>query len=43
MLPIEGTTEKYQTLVLNIRPGDTPGLLGIIGFPADFYDVSSEV
>jgi hypothetical protein len=42
MLPIEGMTEKYQTLVLNIRPGDTPGLLGMIGFPADFYNVSSE-
>jgi hypothetical protein len=42
MLPIEGTTEKYQTLMLNIRPGDTPGLLGMIGFPSDFYNASLE-
>jgi hypothetical protein len=43
VLPIEGTTEKYQTLILNIRPGDTPGPLGMIGFPADFYNASLEV
>ena len=42
MLPIEGTTEKYHTLILNIRPGDTPGPLGMIGFPADFYNGSLE-
>jgi hypothetical protein len=43
MLPIKGTTEKYHTLILNIRPGDTPGSLGMIGFPADFYDASLEL
>src|SRR5262245_50754828 len=37
MLPIEGMAEKYQTLILNIGPGDTPGPLGMIGFLADFY------
>jgi hypothetical protein len=34
MLPIEG--KKYQTLILNIRPGDTPAPVVTIGFPADF-------
>ena len=34
MLPIEG--KKCQTLVLNIRPGDTPAPVVTIGFPADF-------
>jgi hypothetical protein len=39
MLPIEGTTEKYHTLILNLRSTrDTPGLLGMIGFPADFFE-----
>jgi hypothetical protein len=42
ILPIEGTREKYQTLILNIRPGNTLGPLGMIGFPADFCNVSSE-
>ena len=43
MLPIEGTTKKYHTLILNIRPGDTSGPLGMIGFPADFYNDSFEI
>jgi hypothetical protein len=38
MLPIEGTTEKYHTLILNIRPEGTPEPLGMIGFPADFFE-----
>jgi hypothetical protein len=42
MLPIEGTTERYQTLILNIRPEDARGSLGMIGFPADFYNASLE-
>jgi len=43
MLPIEGTTEKHHTLILNIRPGDTSGPLGMIGFAADFYNDSYEI
>jgi hypothetical protein len=43
MLPIKGTREKYQTLILNIRPGDTLGPLGMIGFPADFSKVEESV
>jgi hypothetical protein len=43
MLPIEGRTETYQTLILNIRTGETAGLLGMIGFPADFYNARLEV
>ena len=42
MLPIEGTTEKHQTLILNIKAGDTAEPLGMIGFPADFYNASLE-
>jgi hypothetical protein len=42
MLPIEGTTEKYQTLILNIRSGDAAGPRGMIGFPSDFYNASLE-
>jgi hypothetical protein len=42
MLPIEGRTETYQTLILNIRSADTAGPLGMIGFPTDFYDASLE-
>ena len=37
ILCIEGTTEKYQTLILNIRPGNTPKPVITIGFPEDFY------
>jgi hypothetical protein len=36
ILCIEGTTEKYQTLILNIRPGNTPKPVITIGFPEDF-------
>jgi hypothetical protein len=35
MLPIDGTTGKYQPLVLNT---DMPGPFGMIGFPVDFFD-----
>jgi hypothetical protein len=43
MLPIAGMPEKYQTLILNIGPGDMPRPLGVIGFPEDFYNVSSQL
>jgi hypothetical protein len=36
ILHIEGTTRKYQTLILDIGPGDTPEPVITIGFPADF-------
>ena len=36
VLHIEGTTKKYQTLILDIGPGDTPKPVITIGFPADF-------
>ncbi len=36
ILHIEGTTKKYQTLILDIGPGDTPEPVITIGFPADF-------
>ena len=36
-LHLEGTTRKYQTLILDIGPGDTPEPVITIGFPADFY------
>jgi hypothetical protein len=36
ILHIEGTTRKYQTLILGIGPGDTPEPVITIGFPADF-------
>jgi hypothetical protein len=42
-LPIEGTMEKYHTLILNMRSADMPDSVGIIGFPADFYNVALEV
>ena len=34
ILHIEGTTKKYQTLILVIGPGDTPQPVITIGFPA---------
>jgi hypothetical protein len=43
MLSIAGLPEKYQTLILNIGPGDMPRPLGVIGFPEDFYNVSSQL
>jgi hypothetical protein len=36
ILHIEGTRRKYQTLILDIGPGDTPEPVITIGFPADF-------
>lgn len=36
ILHIEGTRRKYQALILDIGPGDTPELVITIGFPADF-------
>src|SRR4029434_8566949 len=36
ILHIDGTMKKYQTLVLDIGPGDTPEPVITIGFPADF-------
>ena len=36
ILHIEGTTRKYQSLILDIGPGDTPEPVITIGFPADF-------
>jgi hypothetical protein len=36
ILHIEGTRGKYQTLILDIGPGDTSDPLITIGFPADF-------
>ena len=35
-LHIEGTRRKYQTLILDIGPGDTSDPVITIGFPADF-------
>ncbi|MGA7903625.1 MAG: hypothetical protein WCA06_13420 [Terrimicrobiaceae bacterium] len=31
-----GTTKRYQTLIHDIGPGDTPEPVIAIGFPADF-------
>jgi hypothetical protein len=36
ILHIEGTRRKYQTLILDIGPGDTSDPVITIGFPADF-------
>ncbi|HET6890973.1 MAG TPA: DUF6573 family protein [Pyrinomonadaceae bacterium] len=36
ILHIEGTTKKYDTLILAIGPGDNPEPVITIGFPADF-------
>jgi hypothetical protein len=36
VLHIEGTTKNYQTLILDIGPGDTQEPVITIGFPADF-------
>ena len=36
ILHIEGTRRQYQTLILDIGPGDTPHPVITIGFPADF-------
>jgi hypothetical protein len=36
MLHVEGTKRRYQTLVLDIEPGDTSAPVITIGFPADF-------
>jgi hypothetical protein len=36
VLHIEGTTKQYQTLILDIGPGDTPEPVITIAFPADF-------
>ena len=36
ILHIEGTRRQYQTLILDIGPGDTPDPVITIGFPADF-------
>ena len=36
ILHIEGTRRKYQTLILDIGPGDTSEPVITIGFPADF-------
>ena len=33
---LEGTTRKYQTLILDIGPGNTPEPVITIGFLADF-------
>jgi hypothetical protein len=43
ILCIEGTTEKYQTLILNIRPGNTPKPVITIGFPEDFWIIENEL
>lgn len=39
MLPIEG--KKYQTLILNIRPGDTPAPVGTSRQPVPIWRVAS--
>ena len=36
ILHIDGTRRQYQTLILDIGPGDTPEPVITIGFPADF-------
>ena len=36
ILHLEGTRRQYQTLILDIGPGDTPDPVITIGFPADF-------
>ena len=36
ILHIEGTRRQYQTLILDIGPGDIPEPVITIGFPADF-------
>jgi Family of unknown function (DUF6573) len=36
ILHFEGTTKKYQTLILDIGPGTPPEPVITIGFPADF-------
>jgi hypothetical protein len=36
ILHIEGSTKNYQTLILDIGPGDTPEPVITIGFPSDF-------
>jgi hypothetical protein len=36
ILHVEGIRRRYQTLVLDIGPGDTPAAVITIGFPADF-------
>jgi hypothetical protein len=36
ILHLEGTRGQYQTLILDIGPGDTPNPVITIGFPADF-------
>ena len=36
ILHIEGSTKNYQTLILDIGPGDTSEPVITIGFPSDF-------
>jgi hypothetical protein len=36
ILHIEDSTKNYQTLILDIGPGDTPEPVITIGFPSDF-------
>ncbi len=36
ILHLEGTRRQYQTLILDIGPGDTTDPVITIGFPADF-------
>jgi hypothetical protein len=36
LLHLEGPRRQYQTLILDIGPGDTPDPVITIGFPADF-------
>ena len=36
ILHVEGTRRQYQTLILDIGPGDTPDPVITIAFPADF-------
>jgi len=36
ILHLEGTRRQYQTLILDIGPGDTLDPVITIGFPADF-------
>ena len=36
ILHMDETRRKYQTLILDIRPGDSSAPVITIGFPADF-------
>ena len=41
ILHIEGTRRKYQTLILDIGPGNTRELVITIGFPADLTTIQA--